>query len=76
MIRALERKEEVVKAQRQVLSKMFGKLTNFEKNLRITRNIIKKLKTRLLENGIPLPDIDDDTADQLFANATVQDKLE
>ena len=55
---------------------MFGKLTNFEKNLRITRNIIKKLKTRLLENGIPLPDIDDDTADQLFANATVQDKLE
>ncbi len=37
---------------------------------------MKKLKNRLLESGIPLPDVDDETADQLFANGTVQDKLE
>ena len=55
---------------------MFGKLSNFERTLRITRNIVKKLKNRLLEAGVPLPDVDDETADQLYANGTVQDKVE
>lgn len=76
LLRAIEKKEEVIRAQRQVLSKMFGKLSNFERTLKITRNIVKKLKNRLLEAGVPLPDVDDETADQLYANGTVQDKLE
>ena len=71
MLRAIEKKEEVIRARRQVLSKMFGKLSNFERTLKITRNIVKKLKNRLLEAGVPLPDVDDETADQLYANGTV-----
>lgn len=54
----INHKETVIKTQREIIKKLYLKNMSIEKSLKLSREVVKNLKKKLQEHGIPLPDIE------------------